>query len=77
MSFWGVSDAEGRTRTDTGQGPLDFESSASTNFTTPAKTEPILAYIAQTRQEENSSESIGSQLDLFGWSLEKYSCSYD
>ena len=46
MSFWGVSDAEGRTRTDTGQGPLDFESSASTNFTTPAETLPILAHAA-------------------------------
>ena len=28
--------AGGETRTLTGQGPLDFESSASTSFTTPA-----------------------------------------
>jgi hypothetical protein len=28
--------AGGRNRTDTGLPPLDFESSASTNFTTPA-----------------------------------------
>lgn len=31
------SGAEGRTRTDTGLPLLDFESSASTSFTTPAK----------------------------------------
>ena len=30
-------DAEGRTRTDTGSPPLDFESSVSANFTTPAR----------------------------------------
>ena len=29
--------AGGRNRTDTEQAPLDFESSASTSFTTPAK----------------------------------------
>lgn len=29
--------AEGRNRTDTGLPPPDFESGASTNFTTPAK----------------------------------------
>ena len=37
--------AEGRNRTDTGFPPLDFESSASTNFTTSAgMTSIIYAY---------------------------------
>ena len=31
-----IGGAEGRNRTDTGLPLLDFESSASTNFTTPA-----------------------------------------
>ena len=34
--------AEGRNRTDMGLLPLDFESSASTNFTTPAISGNIL-----------------------------------
>ncbi len=32
----GIPNAEGRSRTDMDRSPLDFESSASTNFTTPA-----------------------------------------
>ena len=32
-----LTGAGGRNRTDTGRGPEDFESSASTSFTTPAK----------------------------------------
>lgn len=34
--------AEGRNRTDTGLPPPDFESGASTNFTTPAKVKDII-----------------------------------
>ena len=35
--FWNAyTNAGGRNRTDMEQAPLDFESSASTNFTTPA-----------------------------------------
>jgi hypothetical protein len=35
-AFGLIAGAGGRNRTDTGSPPLDFESSASTSFTTPA-----------------------------------------
>lgn len=37
--------AEGRNRTDTGLPPPDFESGASTNFTTPAKLKNMIILI--------------------------------
>lgn len=41
-----ADNAGGRTRTDTSLSSLDFESSASTDFTTPAKASLILAYLS-------------------------------
>ncbi len=52
------SGAGGRNRTDTEQAPLDFESSASTSFTTPAE-ELSCFYIDHDRycQEEIKTQS--------------------
>ena len=45
-----ADNAGGRTRTDTSLSSLDFESSASTDFTTPAKASLILAYLSSKNQ---------------------------
>lgn len=43
LNFWGES-AEGGNRTPTDRSPVDFESTASTNFTTSAKSSVKLKF---------------------------------
>ena len=45
--------AGGRNRTDMGSPPLDFESSASTSFTTPAQRDALFTYLAFLCQGES------------------------
>ena len=45
-----LTGAEGRNRTDMGLPPLDFESSASTSFTTPAVESLLIPHLAVYRQ---------------------------
>ena len=46
----GMNNAGGRTRTDMSQGSLDFESSAYTDFTTPAEYIFIVTYLSENNK---------------------------